>query len=541
MTGGLNSRRTDFMYVISYDIGTTACKTCIYKIADKIEMVDSSLAEYPLYLMPDGGAEQVADDWWKAVCTGTKEVLACTGIVPAEISGISFCCQMQGSVMVDRAGNALRNPMGYMDARAKKQMEETVGGGLIKISGVNAFTLLNWLRLTGGAAATAKDPIWKYLWVKDNEPEIFKATYKWLDVKDYLLMRCTGNFAMTRDSANVTFLYDTRPGKLSWHEGLCRRIGVNMDHLPPVVDSTDKVGGLTEKAASEMGLKAGTPVFGGGGDVSLISLGAGCLTTNDTHVYVGTSGWVSSVVDKRMVDVGAFVASILGAIPGKYNYTAEQETSGLCLKWVKDHLALDEIGIYLEKQHVCEKESEYESLYDFLNKVISETEPGSGGVIFTPWFHGNRAPKEDPYARAMFFNLGLETGKRMMVRSVLEGDAMHKRWSLEAVEKRVPKQDVIRFAGGGAKSEVWCQIMADVTGKAVETIEEPQNAGALGAAVVSAIGLKIFNGFDEAKGMIPVKGTYRPQSRYRAVYDRNFEVFKGLYSNNRKAFHLLNG
>ncbi|HEY9159537.1 MAG TPA: FGGY-family carbohydrate kinase [Desulfomonilia bacterium] len=529
------------MYVISYDIGTTACKTCIYRIADKIEMVDSSLAEYPLYLMPDGGAEQVADDWWKAVCSGTKEVLACTKIAPGDISGISFCCQMQGSVMVDRAGNALRNPMGYMDARAKKQMEETVGGGLIKISGVNAFTLLNWLRLTGGAAATAKDPIWKYLWVRDNEPEIFASTHKWLDVKDYLLMRCTGNFAMTRDSANVTFLYDTRPGKLSWHEGLCKRIGVNMDHLPPVVDSTDKVGGITEKAALEMGLKAGTPVFGGGGDVSLIALGAGCLATNDTHVYVGTSGWVSSCVDKRMVDVGAFVASILGAIPGKYNYTAEQETSGLCLKWVKDHLALDEIGIYLEKQHVCEKESEYESLYDFLNKVISETEPGSGGVIFTPWFHGNRAPREDPHARAMFFNLGLETGKRMMVRSVLEGDAMHKRWSLEAVEKRVPKQDVIRFAGGGAKSEVWCQIMADVTGKVVETIEEPQNAGALGAAVVTAVGLNIFKSFDEAKSMIPVKSVYSPQDRYRAVYDRNFKVFKGLYANNRKAFHLLNG
>jgi len=242
-----------------------------------------------------------------------------------------------------------------------------------------------------------------------------------------------------------------------------------------------------------------------------------------------------------MVDVGAFVASILGAIPGKYNYTAEQETSGLCLKWVKDHLALDEIGIYLEKQHVCEKESEYESLYDFLNKVISETEPGSGGVIFTPWFHGNRAPREDPHARAMFFNLGLETGKRMMVRSVLEGDAMHKRWSLEAVEKRVPKQDVIRFAGGGAKSEVWCQIMADVTGKVVETIEEPQNAGALGAAVVTAGGLNIFKSFDEAKSMIPVKSVYSPQGRYRAVYDRNFKVFKDLYANNRKAFHLLNG
>jgi xylulokinase len=207
---------------------------------------------------------------------------------------------------------------------------------------------------------------------------------------------------------------------------------------------------------------------------------------------------------------------------------------------VRDHLALDEIGIYLEKQHVCEKESEFASLYDFLNKVVSDTEPGSGGVIFTPWFHGNRAPKEDPHARAMFFNLGLETGKRMMIRSVLEGDAMHKRWTLEALEKRVPRQEVIRFAGGGAKSDVWCQIMADVTGKTVEIIEEPQNAGALGAAVVTAVGLKIFRNFDEVKKMIPVKGVFQPRSKYKAVYNRNYEVFKNLYANNRKAFHLLN-
>jgi xylulokinase len=140
----------------------------------------------------------------------------------------------------------------------------------------------------------------------------------------------------------------------------------------------------------------------------------------------------------------------------------------------------------------------------------------------------------------MFFNLGLNTGKRMMVRSVLEGDAMHKRWTLEALEKRVPRQDTIRFAGGGAKSDVWCQIMADVTGKTVEIIEEPQNAGALGAAVVTAVGLKIFRDFDEVKKMIPVKGAFQPRGKYRAVYDRNYEVFKNLYANNRKAFHFLN-
>lgn len=530
----------DAQYVMSYDIGTTGNKTCLYRIGETIEMVDSALVEYPLYLTPDGGAEQVADDWWHAMCEGTRKVLGCTGIAPQDIQGISFCCQMQGSIMVDRAGNALRNPMGYMDSRATKQKEAVLNNGLVRIEGVNAFKLINWLRLTGGGPATAKDPLWKYLWVKEMEPEVYRQTYKWLDVKDYLIMRCTGNCCMTQDSAHITFLYDTRPGRLRWHAGLCKSVGVDMDHLPPVVQSTDLIGGLTAQAAAELGLKEGTPVFGGGGDVTLITIGSGALGLNDMHIYVGTSGWVCTCVDKRMVDINNFIASILGAIPGRYNYIAEQETSGLCLKWVRDHLALDEIGVYLDAQHVCERGFEYKSLFDFMGTAVEQCEPGAGGVIFTPWFQGNRAPREDPYARAMFFNIGLATGKRKLIRAVLEGVAYHKRWLIEAQEKKVPRQERLRFVGGGAKSEVWSQVMADVTGRAIEIIEEPQNAGALGAAVVTAVGLGILPSFEAAKPLIPVRDTFTPRPQYRAVYDQQFEIFKGLYASNKKAFHALN-
>jgi xylulokinase len=247
-----------------------------------------------------------------------------------------------------------------------------------------------------------------------------------------------------------------------------------------------------------------------------------------------------SNVDKRMVDIDNFIASILGAIPGRYNYVAEQETSGACLQWVRDHLALDEIGMYLEAKHVCEKNDEYESLYDFLNKVIGKTPAGSGGVIFTPWLHGNRAPKEDPYARGMFFNLSLTTGKRQMIRSVVEGMAFHKRWMLEAVEKRIPHRDTLRFVGGGAKSVVGCQIMADVTGRTIETIKNTQNAGTIGATITCAVGLGLFSGFTDAKSFIPVDKIYEPDQATAALYDRNFSVFKELYEKNKKLFHRLN-
>ena len=189
-------------------------------------------------------------------------------------------------------------------------------------------------------------------------------------------------------------------------------VGINMDHLPKIIKSTDKVGGLTAKAANELGLAEGTPVFGGGGDASLIGVGAGCTKVGDTHIYDGTSGWVITVTDKQMVDVNYMIAAITGAQSDKFNYFAEMETAGKCLEWVKDHLALDEIGIYMEKKHITEADdSAYESLYSYMTDTIKDVKPGSGGVIFTPWLHGNRCPFEDPNSTGGFYGVKLETGK----------------------------------------------------------------------------------------------------------------------------------
>ncbi len=529
------------LYILAHDLGTTGNKSCIYRLGEAIELIDSSLVEYSLITTPDGGAEERADDWWNAVSLATRTIMERSGVRPSQIKGMAFCCQLQGSVMVDENGTALRNPMVYLDGRATAQMEHYLYNGLLKIEKWNAYKTIRSLLVTGGLAGTAKDPLWKYHWVRENEPELFRRVHKWIDVKDYLVHRATGNFAMTYDSAHLTWVFDTRPGKLEWSRSMCSMFDVDMKHLPPVIQSTDVAGKLTAQAASEMGLEPGVPVFGGGGDTSLISIGSGCLDLYDTHIYIGTSGWVVSNVGRRMVDVGNFIASILGAIPESYLYVAEQETSGLCLQWFRDHLALDEIGVYLNAQHVCsDPGSIYESLYQFLNDVVAETEPGAGNLIFTPWLHGNRSPREDAYARGMFFNISLSTGKRQMVRSVLEGGAFHARWMLEAVERKIPRRETLRFVGGGAKSDEWCQIMADITGRKIETIENTQNAGTIGAAIVCAVGLGAIASFAEAKALIPVKQVFIPRDEYRSMYDRNFEVFKELYHNNKKLFRLLN-
>ena len=527
------------LYVISYDFGTTGVKTCLFRIGETIELLESAYGGYGLYILENGGAEQDAEEWWAAMCETTKALFTKTEVTPAQIDGISFCSQMQGIVLVDETGTALRRPMSYMDQRAADEMKDCQGHG-IQISGANVFKLLKSLRLTCAASTSVKDPIWKYKWVQKNEPEIFSKVHKWLDVKEYLICRCTGEFVMTRDSAYATFLYETRAGREGFSDALCSMYGVNRAHLPRIIDSSEQAGLLTERAAGELGLAAGTPVFGGGGDANLIGVGSGAVRLGQTHIYSGTSGWVGTMIEKQVVDISAMIAGIVGVERNKYMYFAEMETAGKCFEWVKNHLALDEIGIYLEKHDVAEDEaSQYESLYDYMTSVISKIEPGAGGVIFTPWLHGNRCPFEDPNAAGMFFNIGLDTGKTEMIRAVQEGICYHLRWMLECQDKKIRTSDRIRFVGGGAISEFTCQMLSDITGRTVETVQDPQDVGAVGAAMLVAVGCGVIKNLDEAGRLVNVCKVFTPDDDKRPIYDRNYEVFKELYRANKKNFQKM--
>ncbi len=529
------------LYVISYDFGTTGVKTCLFRIDETIELVESAYGGYGLYILEGGGAEQDADEWWAAMCATTGAIFEKTEIRPDMIGGISFCSQMQGMVLVDEKGRALRRPMSYMDQRAAAEMKECQGHG-IQIAGANIFKLLKSLRLTCAASTSVKDPVWKYKWVQKNEPEIFAKVHKWLDVKEYLICRCTDRFVMTGDSAYATFLYETRKGKNQFSDSLCRMYGVKREHLPRLIGSCEKAGELTEKAAVELGLVPGIPVFGGGGDANLIGVGAGASKVGQTHIYSGTSGWVGTVIDRQTVDISSMIAGIVGVEDDKYTYFAEMETAGKCFEWVKDHLALDEIGIYLEKHHVTEdKASRYRSLYDYMTSVISEIGPGAGGVIFTPWLHGNRCPFEDPDAAGMFFNIRLDTGKTEMIRAVLEGVCYHLRWMLECQDKKIKTSDTVRFVGGGAVSEFTCQMLADITGRLVETVADTQDTGAVGAAMLAAVGCGVMKNLDEASGLVKVCKTFVPDEVNKKIYDRNYSVFKELYKANKNNFRNIKG
>lgn len=530
-------------YVIAYDIGTTGVKTCVFSITDKIELLASQSEGYKLYVMPNGGAEQDPDEWWEAMRSSTATVMKKSKVKPENISGISFCSQMQGVVLVDKEGKPVHRAFSYMDQRATEEMKACMGGGP-QIAGGNVVKVLKSLKATGAAPLSVKDPVWKYKWVEAHEPENFKRVYKWLDVKEYLISRMTGEFVMTHDSAFSTMIYDIH--KKTWSDTMCKMIGVNPDHLAKIVKSTDKVGELTEKAASDLGLATGTAVFGGGGDASLIGVGAGAVELGDTHIYQGTSGWVSTVIDKSVVDTNSMIAGVVGAKDGYYNYFAELETAGKCVEWVKDHLALDEIDIYLDKSHNLKRgkgdyEKVYANLYDYMMAVVDTVPAGSNGVIFTPWLHGNRCPFEDPNSRGMFFNISLDTGKSELIRAVVEGVCFHLRWFIETEDKKIKTSEKIRFVGGGALSDITCQILADITGRTIETVESPQNIGSVGAAIVIAVGTGILNDITEAKKLIPASKTFRPNFANKPVYDRNFKAYTNLYKANKENFAILNG
>ncbi len=527
---------TTDLCVIGYDIGTTSTKTCLYRIGAHLALVRRAVHPYPLRVLPNGGVEQDPEEYWRAMAQGTREVLAASGTEASSVQAVSFSSQMQGLILVDEALQAIRPAMSYLDSRAVEEHRKGIKSGLC-VAGLRARVLLPSLHLTGGVSASVKDPVWKYLWVKNHEPEVFARARYWLDIKDYLAARCTGRATMGEDSAHATFLFDSRPGKRRWSAHLAKAYGVQMRHLPEVIASTDAAGPLTASAARDLGLAPGIPVVAGGGDLTMTALGSGCVNPGEAHVYMGTSGWVSAVCQKRLVDVGHLMASIIGARPGHYNYIGEQETSGKCLDWARDHLALDGIGLFPED---LGRQAESRA-FEVMASAAAGAPPGAGGALFAPWLHGNRSPFEDPLARGIFFNIGLNTDKACLLRAVLEGTLQQKRWLLDCMAEKATVLEPLRFAGGGAQSRVIGQLLADITGRAIEAVAEPQCAGATGAAAVCALHLGALDGFDRLRQSIPVGAAYEPDGSRREVYERGYSVLRSLHSANRRHFRRLNG
>jgi xylulokinase len=394
--------------------------------------------------------------------------------------------------------------------------------------------LLTWLRLTGGVPGQAgKDSIAHILFIKHELPEIYRSTYKFLEPKDYLNFRLTGKYAASYESITLHWLTDNRDlSRVHYHDRLIELSTLDPEKLPELKRAVDILGPLQAEAARELGLPEGIPVVMGTPDMHSAAIGSGAVQDFAAHYYVGTSSWLLCHVPFKKADILHGIASLPSAIPDRYLVTNEQETSGACLTYLRDNL-------FFPEDELAAREKPQE-VYKVFDRLASQAPAGSGGLIFTPWLYGERTPVDDHLVRGGFFNLSLQTTRAHLIRAVLEGVAYNARWLLVYTEKLIRRTfDAINMIGGGANSDIWCQICADVFNRTIRQVADPIQANVRGTALLASVALGRLT-FEQVAQQVQIVQTYHPDPKNRQVYDRLFKEFVGLYTRNRKAFSRIN-
>ncbi len=518
-------------YIVAHDMGTSADKAALVTIHG--EIVEIAKMHYPMYHPGPNQAEQDPEDWWNAVCSTTRSVLKKTKANPKDIAGITFSSQTQNLVPVTKKGKPVRPAMSWIDGRSSDIIREKLWTPP-RILGYNIFKLLNFLRITGGSPGhTGKDQIGKILWMRQHEPDLFEKTAKFIDAKDFIIFMLTGNMVTSVDIASIWWLLDTRNNKNQWHEKLCRLAGITPGHLAEVKSSTAIAGNITKEAARKTGLPVGTPVINGAGDLSAAAVGSGAIGEGELHINVGTSGWVAGHFCKRKIDLAHYTGCIGSAYPERYYLgMAHQETSGICLEWLKNKV------LYHEEQ--LKKEGRVSSIYQILDRLAEEAGPGAAGLMFTPWMYGERCPLDDDFVRAGLFNISLNHSREHIIRAVFEGIAFNTRWAMETLEKLYSKVSDLNIIGGGAQSSIWCQIFSDITNRTIHRVVDPQQAGARGVALLASVALGFIPSFEHIKKYIKIDRIFSPNLENRKLYDKLFQEYKNLYKQNKRWFKRMN-
>ena len=518
-------------YILAHELGTSSDKAVLTTVTGEIVATDQQ--HYPLYHPQPNFAEEEPADWWQAVCETTCDILNETKIPSNNIAGLVFSSQMQNLIPVDDKGKPLYRAINWLDGRSADVMREQLWTPP-RLLRYNIPRLIRFLMLTGGTPGhTGKDQIGKLLWLKKHEPEIFARTTKFIDAKDFLLHKLTDKYVTSVDVAVIWWLLDTRKNRNRWDEGLCRLAGITPEQLADVQESSAVVGTITPEAADEIGLVVGTPVINGAGDLAAAAVGSGAINANELHINLGTSSWVAGHFYKRKIDLAHYTGCIGSAFPKQYYLgMAHQETSGVCLEWLKNKV------LYHEEQ--LKTETGIAKIYQLLDQLAERVSPGAEGLIFTPWMYGERCPLDDSYVRAGLYNLGLNHTRDHIIRAVLEGIAFNTRWAMETLEKLYSPVKELNMIGGGANSPLWCQIMADILNRTIHQVSNPQLAGARGMALLASAALGLIPSFEDIKKHIAIQKSYYPNPANRKLYDKIFQEFKNIYKQNKSWYKRMN-
>lgn len=521
--------------ILAIDLGTSGMKAAL--VAADGTVTGWAERPVPLQVLPGGGAEQDPRVWWEVLA----EVVADLGRAhPGHLQAVTTVCastQGEGTIAVDAAGEPLTQCISWLDMRGAANLRRQFGG-FPSYDGLSARRIARWLRLTGGMPSVAgKDPASHMLLVRDELPEIYERTATFLNVLDWINLKLTGRTVATVDSILTSWVTDNRqPGNIRYSPALVADCGIDRAKLPPIVACTEVIGTLAPKAAAHLGLPESVQVVAGAIDNTAAAVGAGTVRDNEPHLYVGTSSWIAAHVPRKKTDVFAAIASVPCAVPDRYLMTALQATAGANLTWLRDKVVEYDDPL-LSAGHITRDEG---SIFDAFDKIIPSVPPGAGGVLYTPWLYGERAPVDDPSLRAGFFNISLDTNRSDLLRAVFEGVAFNTRWLAKAVDKFLgaPVTSMV-ITGGGAQSDAWCQIFADVLGVEIRRDARPVAVNARGAGWIGAVGAGLLT-FADIPGLMRNDHVFAPDRANRATYDEIYDVYQDLHKRVAPIYKRLN-
>lgn len=502
--------------LLGIDLGTSGCKSILIDPAGGV--IASSLREYPIHAPRAGWTEQHPKDWWQGVCDGLAELLATPGVDPVLIRGIGLSGQMHGMVALDADHRVIRPAILWNDQRNHAQCEAihaACGGieGLVKLT--NNRMLIGY---TGG----------KILWLRDQEPEHYARFRHLLNPKDYIRLLLTGELATEVSDASGTGLFDVAARR--WSVPLLETLGLDPTLLPRCLESSEISGQLSSAAAAATGLPAGIPVVGGGGDAVIQTTGMGIVKPGVLGIILGTGGIVTMGLDRFAANPDGLLQLFCNNAPGLWHAMGVNLACGSALRWYRDTLC---------EQQQQAAQSGGESAYAQLMTQAATSPPGARGLVFLPYLSGERCPYPDPMARGGFVGLGLEHGRGDITRALLEGVSCNLRDSAELIRGIHADIQEIRVSGGGATSDLWRQIVADIFQAPVITVTGAAEGGAFGAALVAGVGVGVWQDVQEAVGVLRQTGETVPQASNAQIYGDLYGIYREFYPTLKPSFQRL--
>lgn len=490
--------------MLAFDVGTSGVKCSM--ITEKGQVIDAESGNYNTYYDNRGIAEQSPQDWWRNICIAMQKIAERNPEAMNSIAAIGVSGHMLGCVPVDKNGEPLCKAMIHSDSRAREEFEEVDK----KVGAQRLYEM-------SGNVLDARSSLCKILWIKKNAPEVYAHTAKFLQSKDYIVSKLTGNIDTTDYSdACHAELIDIAAG--CYDQSILSELGVSSGKLPNLYCGTDVVGKLTPEAARMLGIPSGIPVIAGGGDGACGSLGSGNVRSGDAYLNLGTTAWIAQVVETPVIDPHRRVFNIMNLDGKTCSLYGAIQSGGNSISWLQRLLSIADVKV--------------------INEIASEIAPGSDGLVFLPYLDGERSPVFDSQARGVFIGASQIHGPGHFSRAVFEGVAFALNSVLEVFRERV-SINTLRAVGGGIHSMLWREIIADVCQIDIQILNvDAANATSLGVAAAAGVGIGVFKDLDHAIKHIQVKQTYKPQERIDA-YLRNEKVYKTLYPALKEQMHRL--